>query len=339
MFRFVVIPVLLLWPPWAAQAREHWRFAIEESAGSVQHVAAVRFAELVHSRTSGEVEVTVYPYGTLGTSDQVTELLAMGTIQFAMASPGHLGKIIPEVQAFLLHFLLTDDEGLNQRIFSDPALAGVLDGLYREKGLAFLSMFSEGWQVWTTQRAIRGPEDFNGLRMRVMTSPLLIAAYEAYGASPTPLPYGEVYSALQLNMIDGQENPIFAIEEMSFHEVVDFIVQGRHAPFVATMAANGTFLDELDPARRTMVREVVAEVEPFILESQRRFNAERLQRILEERPSVTFVEALSPEAREAFRAASAVVVDRYLALAGPRGRAMLDAIGAARARALGDEGP
>src|SRR5690606_8980870 len=92
-----------------------WRFAIEETAGSVQDAYAQELGRRVAARSDGRIEVIVYPYGTLGTSDHVTEQLHMGTLQLAMASPGHLGKLIPEVQAFLLHYVLSDDEAVNQR--------------------------------------------------------------------------------------------------------------------------------------------------------------------------------------------------------------------------------
>ena len=312
---------------------EIWRFAIEESAGSVQDAYAQAFKARIEEKSGGAVSVSVYPYGTLGTSDHVTEQLAMGTVQLAMASPGHLGKLIPEVQVFLLHFLLTDDEALNERILGDPAVLAAFDELYREKGLSLLSIFSEGWMVWTTRKPVRTPDDFAGVKIRTMTSPLLLAAYEAYGASPTPLPYGEVYSALQLNMIDAQVNPVFAIQEMSFYEVVDYLIFANHAPFIATAVANADFLEGLTPTRRSMVMETIAELRPHVLEIQQRFNAERLELMREKKPALQIIADLSQEERAAFRAASRPVVDRYLTLAGPRGQAVLDILRAATLRA------
>lgn len=322
--------------PGKAGEPEIWRFAIEESAGSVQDAYAQAFKARIEAKSGGAVSVSVYPYGTLGTSEQVTEQLAMGTVQFAMASPGHLGKLIPEVQVFLLHFLLTEDEAINERILGDPAVLAAFDELYREKGFSLLSIFSEGWMVWTTRKPVRTPADFEGVKIRTMTSPLLLAAYEAYGASPTPLPYGEVYSALQLNMIDAQVNPVFAIQEMSFYEVVDYLIFANHAPFIATAAANAEFMENLTPARRAMVRETVVELRPAALEIQQRFNGERLELMREKKPELQIIADLTVEERAAFRAASRSVVDRYLALAGPRGQAMLDALHAAILRAGGD---
>ncbi len=210
-------------------ANRVWRFAIEEAEGSVQYEYAREFKHRVEALTDGQVEVVVYPYGTLGTSTQITELLNMGVVEFAMASPGSLGKFIPELQVFLLHFVLSADDRENQRILSNPELIAYFDELYAPKGLKLLSVFSEGAMVWTMKQEIRRPEDFRGVKMRVMTSPILLAAYSTYGASPTPMPYSEVYSSLQLNMIDGQVNPVFAIERQKFHEVTSWLIFPGHA--------------------------------------------------------------------------------------------------------------
>jgi len=314
------------------EAPETWRFAIEESRGSVQDAYAQRFKRLVEAETGGEVEVLVYPYGALGTSDHITEQLHNGTLELAMSSPGHLGKLLPEVQVFLLHFVLSDDVRVNAEALRDSELRELLNELYAEKGLAFLTAFGEGWQVWTTQEEVRRPEDFEGMRFRVMTSPLLVASYEAYGASPTPLPYSEVYSALQLHMIDGQVNPVFAIEEMSFYEVTKCMTFPRHAEFVTTVAANPRFLGELPPRRRALVERIVDRLQTEIFEIQLRYNRERLEHIRARRPEMRIVR-LGEEERARFRRQALPVRERYVEMAGPRGRRLLELLNQAVERA------
>lgn len=309
-----------------------WRFAIEETRGSVQDAYAQAFAEAIADRTDGRITVKVYPYGTLGTSDQITELLHNGTLQFATASPGHLGKIIPEVQAFLLHYSLHDDEAINSAALGDPDLRRWFDALYAEKGFRLLDFFSEGLMAWTTRGPVRRPEDFAGLKMRVMTSPLLLAAYEAYGASPTPLPYAEVYSALQLNMIDAQVNPVFAIEEMSFYEVTDHLILPGHAHFVTSVMTHRGWYDGLPEADRAMLESVLRDLHGDIYEIQREFNQARLARILERKPDLVVL-TLDPDERAAFRALAEPVHRVFVELAGPRAQAALDALSAAVARA------
>lgn len=303
-----------------------WKIAIEEIQGSVQDAWAQRFREEIERRSEGAVKVTVYPYGSLGTSDQLTELVQNGAIQFAMASPGHLGKLIPETQLFLLHFVFPEEDAANRALLGvDGPLRGSFAPLYREKGLRLLSFFTEGWQVWTAGKALRSPKDFAGLKIRVMTSPLLLEAYRAYGADPTPLPYSEVYSALQLGMIDGQVNPLFAIEEMSFYEVSDVLTFANHAQFVTSVVTNPTFFEGLPAARRELVETVVAELEDAIFEVQRDFNASRLEKMKARKPALEVVR-LTDDEREVFRRASRPVRETYVELAGPRSRKLLDGL-------------
>jgi tripartite ATP-independent transporter DctP family solute receptor len=308
-----------------------WRFALEEIEGSVQHAYAQHFAEEIERRSQGAVSVVVYPYGALGTSAQITEQVQRGAIQLAFASPGHLGSVVPEVQIFSLHFLFSDDDEVNRlALAAGGEVHGILAESYRERGLALLSIVPEGWMVWTGDRELRSPKDFRGFKMRTMASPLLIHAYAAYGASPTPLPYGEVYGALQLGMVDGQVNPVFAIEEMSFHEVQEVMTFARHLPFVTTLVANPVFVDALPPSLREILDEVVRELEVEIAAVERRLNAERLERIRE--AGGTRMVRLSDEEREVFRRRSLPVRERYEELAGERGSELLRTLEAALAR-------
>jgi len=334
---------------------ETWRFAIEESDGSVQHAYAVRFKELIEERTGGEVEVIIYPIGTLGTSTHVTEQLNMGVVELAMASPGSIGKFIPEMQVFLLHFLLPEDPLQMRDMLTDPELLAAFDKLYEPKGWKLLSIYSEGQMVWTLQEEVRSPADFSGIKMRTMTTPLLLAAYNAYGASATPMPYGEVYGGLQLNQIQGQVNPVFAIERQKFHEVTSWMIFPRHASFITTCAANRPFYDGLSSDRREIVDRTIAELDGYIHDKQVASQIERMKQIIadkqrqgktlhvigdldwfldsltaEERKSLIeeneYFELhppLTPEELERFRTASEQVQEVYLQIGGPNAEAML----------------
>jgi tripartite ATP-independent transporter DctP family solute receptor len=222
----------------AAQADE-WKFAIEEITGSVQDKYAQEFKRIVEEKSGGDITVTVYPYGALGTSADLTELVTQGAIQFANASPGHLGTLVPEIQVFSLTYLLSDNNDVNKKVLNESkVIYETLGADFEKKGLKLLSMYPEGEMVWTTNKEIRKPADFDNFKMRVMVSPMLIEAYKAFGASPTPLPYGEVYGGLQLKQIDGQVNPIFAIEEMKFYEVTDYMIWAGQQQFTTTVVTN-----------------------------------------------------------------------------------------------------
>lgn len=318
----VLLGVLLLAGTAAHAARYHWRFALEEIKGSVQDHYAQEFKKLIEKRTHGEVHVTIYPYGALGTSAELTELVQNGALQFAFASPGHLGAVVPATQIFSLHFLFPKDSRVNEKILSSShALYQMLGQAYLNKDLKLLAIIPEGWMVWTSNRPLHTPADFKGLKIRTMVSPLVLDDYRAYGANPTPMAYSSVYSALQLHMVDAQVNPVFAIEEMGFYQVQKYMTFGYQLPFITTLVANPKFYSGLPPKLRATVMDVKKELDGYIYKVQKRLNKERLKKI--EANSHIKVSYLTAAERAAFRKKALPVRQEYIKLAGPRGRRIL----------------
>jgi TRAP-type C4-dicarboxylate transport system substrate-binding protein len=286
-----------------------WRFALEEVEGSVQDAYAQEFKRRIEERSDGGINIEIYPYGALGTSSQLTEMAQSGGIELTFASPGHLADLIPEVGVFTLHFVLSEDNAVNREVLSSPEVYNLFQPLYNQQDLQLLDIIPEGWMVWSADKPLRTLEDFKNFKIRTMTSPILVESYRAYGANPTPMPYSEVYSGLQLGQIDGQVNPIFAIEEMSFYEEQDVLTSGRHAQFISTLAASQQWFDSLSDEQRQMVIEVRDELVDWIDEQQMDYNEERLQIILDA-GGTEFVE-LTEDERAAFREASMPVRDTY----------------------------
>jgi tripartite ATP-independent transporter DctP family solute receptor len=310
----------------AANAEE-WKFAIEEIQGSVQDAYAQEFKKRIEEKTGGEVTVTIYPYGALGTSAELTELVTQGAIQFANASPGHLGTLVPEIQVFSVPYLLSENNEVNEQVLTEsPVIYETLQEDFHDKGLHLLTMYPEGEMVWTANKEIRSPEDFDNFKMRTMVSPMLVAAYEAYGASPTPLPYGEVYGGLQLKQIDGQVNPIFAIEEMKFYEVQDYLIFSGEQQFTTTVVTNSDwYAADLSDEHKQILDETIAELADYIFEVQEQYNQERLETIKSEKPEIQVIE-LTEEERDAFRERSMQAREAFVEMTGDEGQQILDAL-------------
>lgn len=305
---------------------ETWRFALEEIEGSVQDQYAQKFAEEISSRTNGDVTVQVYPYGALGTSQDLTELTANGSLQFAFASPGHLATMVPGMGVFNLPYLLSQRDEVNKQVLTDGTVVYErLAPQLEERNLKLITMFPEGDMVWTSNKEIRTPEDASNVKMRVMTSPILTDSYRAMGFSPTPMPYGEVYGGLQLGQIDAQVNPVFAIEEMKFYEVQDYMIWAGQQQFTTSVVAHQGFYEGLSDDRRAMVDEVVAELNDYIFEVQNTFNQERLETIKAEKPGITMIE-LTEDERAAFRERAMAARDTFVEMTGDEGRAIMEAL-------------
>ena len=310
-----------------AMAKEQvWRFALEEIEGTLQYALATKFKDLMAEKSNGQIKVEVYPYGQLGTIDQMTELLQNGAIQFSMISPGHLGSFIPEVQVFSINYLFPDDMDVIRSVLrGNNDTFRVLGPHFENKQLKLVALFSEGYHQWTTKRLVRSPEDFKGLKMRVMTSPILVEAYKAYGANPTPLPFSEVYSSLQLNMIEGQENPYATIQEMKFYEVTDYMITAKHRMYVVSMSSNAAFFNSLPESTQKMVREAVNESLEYYYGFENEFNTKRLEQIMEAKPSYNHV-FLTEDEIAVFKEKSKGAKEVYINMVGKTGEEVLQAI-------------
>jgi len=184
-----------------AQA-DTWRYAFEEAMDEVQGIFAQKFKEEVEARSDHEIQL--FPYGTLGESADIMEQAQAGILQFVDQSPGFTGSLIPEAQVFFVPYLLpTDTETLASFFRNSKAINGMFPELYAEQGLEPLTMFPEGEVAITTKGPFTTPEGLDQVKVRTMTNPLLVESYKAFGATPTPLPWGEVYGALQTNIIQG----------------------------------------------------------------------------------------------------------------------------------------
>jgi len=309
----------------AAQA-EAWKFALEEVSGSVQDAYAQEFKRRIEDRTNGDVTVQVYPYGTLGTSGDIAEMTGQGVLRLANASPGHLGSLIPEMNVFNIPYLLSQDNQVNKDVLADSeCIYQDLAPKFESKGLHLLTMYPEGQMVWTTQKPIRSPEDFNGVKMRTMTSDLLVRAYEAFGASPTPMPYGEVYGGLQLGQIDAQVNPIFAIEEMKFYEVTKYMIWAGQQEFTTTVVTNNDWYEGLSQDRKQMLNDVVSGMHDYIYNKQQEYNQERLKKIKKAKPDMKMIHLTESE-RAKFRERSKKVRNLYVKQTGQDGKKVLNCL-------------
>jgi TRAP-type transport system periplasmic protein len=303
-------------------AADTWRYAFEEALDEVQGQFAQKFKEEVEANSDHEVQL--FPFGTLGESADIMEQAQAGILQFVNQSPGFTGALIPEAQVFFVPYLLPQDTDVLAEFFKNSvAINEMFPGLYADQGLELLVMYPEGEVAMTTKEPVSSPEDLNEVKFRVMTNPLLVESYRAFGATPTPLPWGEVYGALQTNLIQGQENPTFFIESTKMYEVTDYITYAGHNNFTTALMANKDFYDGLSEEDQQVIQNAVDVAFEFIIEYQQGLTEEALQAIQEAKPGIT-ITVLSEEEREPFKAAAAEVEKAFIGMTGDSGQEILD---------------
>ena len=261
----------------------------------------------------------------------------MGAIQFVTSSPGFFGSVIPELNVFLVPYTLPEEPEVLAEFFREsPTIYEDIAELYEQQNLTLLQMYSEGEVVMTTKEPVESIEDLQGVNFRVMPTPILVETYSAFGATPTPLPWGEVYGALQLGMIQGQENPMFFVESTGMWEVTDHITFAGHNSYTTAVLANQPFFAGLSEEDQQLVRDAAAHAYDYIVDYQEGLQEESLEMILERRPDME-VTVLDDEQREPFREAAERVRESYVEMTGDSGQRILDGfeedIEAARERA------
>ncbi|KGB82207.1 C4-dicarboxylate ABC transporter [Rhodovulum sp. NI22] len=306
----------------SAAHADTWRYAFEEALEEVQGKFAQKFKAEVEANSDHTIQL--FPYGTLGESADIMEQAQAGILQFVDQSPGFTGSLIPEAQVFFVPYLLPGDtEQLNSFFRNSVALNEMFPELYAAQGLELLTMFPEGEVAMTTKKPVRSPEDLDEVKFRVMTNPLLVESYKAFGATPTPLPWGEVYGALQTNIIQGQENPTSFIESTKLYEVTDVIIYAGHNNFTTALMANKDFYDALPEADQQVIENATDAAFEYILAYQKDLESVALEAIKKAKPEMEVI-VLTEEERAPFKAAAGTVEETFIEMTGDSGKKILE---------------
>ncbi|HSS63223.1 MAG TPA: TRAP transporter substrate-binding protein DctP [Gammaproteobacteria bacterium] len=299
-----------------------WRYAFEESLTEVQGVYAQKFKE--HIEKNSKHKVQLFPFGTLGESADIMEQAQAGILQFVDQSPGFTGSLIPEAQVFFVPYLLpTDQDHLARFYKKSKAINQDFKKLYAQQGLELLTMFPEGEVAMTTKSPVKSCSDLNEVKFRVMTNPLLVESYKAFGATPTPLPWGEVYGALQTNIIQGQENPTFFLYSTKIYEVTDYITYVGHNNFTTAVMANKDFYDGLSKEDQKLIQDAATKAYDYIADYQIGLAESELEKIKKAKPEMT-VTVLSEEQRSCFKEAAKEVEAKFIEMTGESGKKILE---------------
>jgi len=189
--------------------------------------AADYFAKRVAELSHGKVEVKVYPNGVLGKDKAVLRKMKFNSIQMAAPTFSKFTGLVPQLGVFSLPFIFKDENHLHKVL--DGEVGQKLLDMVTKKGYVALAYWDNGFkQMSDNIRPLIKPSDAKGLKFRVMNSKVLMAQFRAIGAIPQPLPFSEVYSALQQGVVDGQENTISNIYTKKFYEVQKYMTMTNH---------------------------------------------------------------------------------------------------------------
>lgn len=277
--------------------------ALSQNPSEPQVRAVEMFADLVDEGTDGRIRVQVYPNNQLGNQRDVVEGLQMGSIELANIA-SVMASFVPETNLFELPFLFEGPEHFDAVV--DSSIGWSLAPAFERRGLHLLGYFDVGERhIMTSERPLERLEDLRGLKIRVMENRLHLATFEAFGASPLPMAYGELYTALEQGVIDGAEAADPNYFAKRFYEPAPFWARVGWIRLVEYVVMSRSFYDGLAAADRAVIDRAAR---AMIVQQRAWYRAEAQAAL--DRLRAAGVTISSPD-REPFRAAARGVYEAW----------------------------
>jgi TRAP-type transport system periplasmic protein len=237
-------------PPASAQTILKCGTATQPS--HIYNQAVEYFAKLVADRSKGDIEIQLFPASQLGSERDMIEGLQLGSLEMTLTSTGPLGNFIPQVKLFNLPFLFKDRESC-YRVLDGP-IGTDIAALFTAIGIRSLGWYENGFRnITNSKRPIETPVDMHGLKIRVMEDDVFIQTMKDLGASPLPMAFGELYTALEQKAVDAQENPLAVIHSSRLFEVQKYLAMTGHFYSPALLLVSEIAWQRLTPEQRDIL--------------------------------------------------------------------------------------
>lgn len=268
--------------------------------GSHHHVGAKAFGDKLEELTEGRIKVKYHYNNALGGEREAVEGMSINSIDMAIASTGPIGGFVPDYFLFDLPYLMENHEHAHAVLDSEigEELAAKLEETANVKILAWME---NGFRHETNSvRAINTPEDLKGIKHRTQESEVQVDTWTALGANATPMAWPEVYTALQQNVMESQENPLPTIFDVKFYEVQDYLAMTQHVYSPAPMMMSKKLFDSFSVEDQQALLEAAEHALPLQRQASLDQETEMKKKLVEEGMELTepdlapFREAVEP---------------------------------------------
>jgi len=244
------------------------KFANQNAKGHPIVMGMEKFAELVESRSGGKLKVNVFPGGALGSDQANVSALQGGTLEMASMNSGIFASLVKDFAIYDFPFLFATPKEADAVV--DGPFGRMLHAKLEDKGLVGLAYYELGFRnITNSKRPITKVDDLAGLKLRVIPNPINIDWVSALGANPTPMPFPELYAALEQKAVDGQENPVATINAAKFYEVQKHLALTNHQYNPQSVVISKKFWDGLTGDEKKIVQDAATESAKYQREQSR----------------------------------------------------------------------
>lgn len=217
--------------------------------------AMERAKQTIEERSEGELTINVFPNSQLGSDEDVVEQIRSGANIAILIDAGRLSEYQPELGILSAPYLV-EDYTQYDAITSSDLYQGWVESLAENSGLRLMNYnWFQGSREMLTKVPVETPEDLQGVRVRTINSPVWLRTIESMGATPAPLPWSEVYSALQLGSVDGAEAQLTAADGQNLQEVISHVALTHHIHLMTGIATSDQWYQSLPDELRTILDE------------------------------------------------------------------------------------
>lgn len=236
------------------------KFGHLNNVGHPTSLGVQKFAEIVAAKSGGKIKVQEFAASQLGNELQQQSALQGGVQEMLVASTTSLNGIVKEFGLLDFPFLFANAKQADAVV--DGPLGKALAARLPEKGVVILGFFDLGFRnVTNSKRPIMKGSDLEGLKLRVIPNPVFIETFKTFHANPLPMPFAELYGALESKAVDGQENPFAVIASSKFYEVQKYVSGTNHVYATNPIQISKRFWDKLSPSEQKIIQEAATEAQ------------------------------------------------------------------------------
>ncbi len=265
------------------------RIAHIEAEDRSTHKALLKFKEYVENESKQRVDIQIFPNGLFGGDKESIEGVELGTIEMSLPAVSVLSSYDPKFGLIDMPFLFKSDEAIFKAL--DNELGSTYNKILDEKGFYNLGYNYNGPRcISNNARPITEPKDLEGLKIRVMESPVFIDMFKALGANPTPMSFGEIFTALQQGTVSGQENAPSLVYASKFYEVQKYYSITDHTYSVMAILMNKKFFNDLpEDIQKILTTGAETHLVKYQRELERSENADYIKKLESTGMKVNFI--------------------------------------------------
>ncbi|MCD7875705.1 MAG: TRAP transporter substrate-binding protein [Cloacibacillus porcorum] len=248
---------IMLFAAAATAAPKEFAIANDSTDDTVTGLMTQKLKEVLEAKSKGAFKVATFPNSQLGSDREITQSCQNGELAFVVQNTAPQVNFVPKAAVFDLPNLFPNKKVARAAL---DKFQKDIEPEYAKAGIVMLGFGDQGFRVLSSNKAINKIEDFKGVKLRTMENKYHVQYWQSLGANPTPLPFSELYLALQQGTVTGQENPYEVIVATKLYEVQKYVIDTNHLFHTITIIMSKNIYDQLPPEEQKLVRDAAREV-------------------------------------------------------------------------------